>query len=63
MDQSRWLDFLNYKRSYSLPEQISRREKRLLARQVPFQKILGYVDFSNLPIRIDQFVFIPVLKR
>ena len=52
-------EFLREKRRHNLQETISLKEKYLLKKKVPFQKILGFIDFDDLKIQIDKKVLIP----
>lgn len=51
--------FLHEKEIYNLPRELTPREARLLARGVPFQKVIGYIQFDRVKIDLSRRVFIP----
>ena len=52
-------ELLREKRRYGLKEEISPQEEILLAKGVPVQKIIGFIDFDDLKIKVDRKVLIP----
>lgn len=50
---------LQEKRRYNLPEQVSEEEKAQLKANMPIQKIMGFINFDNLVIKVDRQVLIP----
>ncbi|WKX02493.1 peptide chain release factor N(5)-glutamine methyltransferase [Candidatus Mycoplasma mahonii] len=50
---------LQEKRRHSLKEEVSKKEKALLNKGIPIQKIMGFIDFDNLKIMINKNVLIP----
>lgn len=52
-------ELLNEKRKYQLPQTISTLEKKQLAANMPLQKIIGFIDFDNLKIKLNHKVLIP----
>lgn len=52
-------ELLKEKRIHGLPETISQDEIKLLAKNVPIQKIIGFIDFDDLKINVNRKVLIP----
>ncbi|MEA4115644.1 peptide chain release factor N(5)-glutamine methyltransferase [Mycoplasma sp. 744] len=47
------------KRKYNSPLYLTTKEKKLLKHNVPIQQIMGFIDFNNLRIQINNNVLIP----
>lgn len=47
------------KRKYGLDEVITKKEEKLLAKNFPIQKIIGYIEFEDVRINVDRNVLIP----
>ncbi|VEU77174.1 peptide chain release factor N(5)-glutamine methyltransferase [Mycoplasmopsis columbina] len=47
------------KKKYNLPSFISDKEKRLLKNNVPIQHIIGFVDYTDVKIKVNKNVLIP----
>ncbi|MDZ7293077.1 peptide chain release factor N(5)-glutamine methyltransferase [Mycoplasmopsis pulmonis] len=52
-------DLILEKRRYNLNNKISQKEKRLLKKNMPVQKIIGYIEMANVKIDICHKVLIP----
>ena len=52
-------ELLREKRRYNLPETISSKEQEQLDNGVPVQKIIGFIDFDDLKIKVNRKVLIP----
>lgn len=50
---------LDEKRKYGLPQTISKKEYNLLKKNVPIQKIIGYIEMANVKIELTKKVLIP----
>lgn len=50
---------LDEKRKYGLPQIISKKEFKLLKKNTPIQKIIGYIEMANVKIDLSQKVLIP----
>ena len=57
--KNRYKDFSDYKRKYDLDENLTSDEKNKLDSGMPFQKIIGYINFDNLKINVSRNVLIP----
>lgn len=47
------------KRKYGLDELISKKERKLLDKGLPIQKVMGFINFDDVTIRVDRDVLIP----
>ncbi|VEU70365.1 peptide chain release factor N(5)-glutamine methyltransferase [Mycoplasmopsis glycophila] len=52
-------DLLLEKRRYGLPEVVSELELKLLAQDMPVQKIIGYIEMQEVKIQVSRNVLIP----
>lgn len=52
-------ELLRLKRIYNLPDEITEHEQKLLDQGMPVQKIIGFVNFDDLPIYLTFNVLIP----
>ncbi|QSF14005.1 peptide chain release factor N(5)-glutamine methyltransferase [Mycoplasma sp. Mirounga ES2805-ORL] len=50
---------LHEKRKYNLPQTISSKEKKSLEKNIPIQYIIGYIEFMNTIINVNNNVLIP----
>ncbi len=52
-------NLLREKRKLGLKEEVSDREKAMLLDGVPIQKIIGFINFDDLDIKVNKHVLIP----
>lgn len=50
---------IHYKKIHNLETSISKQEYQLLIKNTPIQKIVGFINFDNLEIKVNQKVLIP----
>jgi release factor glutamine methyltransferase len=52
-------DLILEKKRYGLEQTVSDFEKEMLDKGMPVQKIIGYIEMSNVIIKVDKKVLIP----
>ncbi len=52
-------ELLRQKRIHGLPEVVTPEEEQLLLSKAPVQKIIGFINFDNLTIKVNRHVLIP----
>ncbi len=57
--QKKISDLIHYKKIHNLPTSITKREIKLLKKDMPIQKIVGFINFDNLQINVHKKVLIP----
>ncbi len=55
----RLLELKHYKKIHGLDQKVSLKEERLLKTNMPLQKIVGFINYDNLIINVQEKVLIP----